>query len=160
MSRIKEVIITSGIPGAGKSTWVRKNTNPYLTEVFSADSFFHDSNGRYKFDPLKLGQAHSSCLKFFTERLIHLYSCADEFCKITLVVDNTNTSSWEIAPYYALAEAFDVFVRVVRIIASPETAFHRNIHGVQKEKILKMEERMRSVSLPPFWNVEEIQTSE
>jgi predicted kinase len=59
MSRVKEVIITSGLPGAGKSTWVRRNTDPYTTEIFSADSFFHSSNGQYKFDPLKLREAHA-----------------------------------------------------------------------------------------------------
>jgi predicted kinase len=156
MSRVKEVIITSGLPGAGKSTWVRRNTDPYTTEIFSADSFFHSSNGQYKFDPLKLREAHASCLKLFTERLIHLYSSSDNFCEITLVVDNTNTSSWEIAPYYALSEAFDIPVRIVRIKVSPETAFNRNIHGVQKETISRMAERMHENQLPSFWKIEEI----
>ncbi len=160
MSRVKQVIITSGIPGAGKSTWVRKNTNPYMTEVFSADNFFHDNNGRYRFDPLKLSDAHSSCLRNFTARLLHLNSCAEDSCRITLVVDNTNTSAWEIAPYYSLAQAFSIPVKIIRIIATPDTAFPRNIHGVKKENIERMAERIVNNPLPPFWNIEEVQAGE
>ncbi len=157
MSRVKEVIITSGIPGSGKSTWVRKNTNPYMTEIFSADNFFLDKNGQYHFAPSKLSEAHASCMRNFTTRLMHLNSCLEDSCKITLVVDNTNTSAWEIAPYYCLANAFNIPVKIVRIIASPETAYQRNIHGVQKDKVEKMAERISLNPLPPFWNIEEIE---
>ncbi|MCK5133481.1 MAG: AAA family ATPase [Candidatus Sabulitectum sp.] len=160
MSRVKQVIITSGIPGAGKSTWVRKNTNPYMTEIFSADSFFCDDNGQYCFDPAKLSEAHSSCLRNFTTRLLHLSSCTEDSCKITLVVDNTNTSAWEIAPYYSLAQAFNIPVNIVRITANPETAFPRNIHGVQKDKVEMMARRLVGNSLLPFWKVEEVSARE
>ncbi len=160
MSRISEVIITSGIPGAGKSTWVRNNTNPYMTEVFSADAFFFDKNGQYHFDPTKLSEAHSSCLKNYTVRLMHLHNSSEDAGRITLVVDNTNTSAWEIAPYYSLAQAFNIPVRVVRINASTEKAYRRNIHGVEKDKIEKMAERISENPLPRFWNVEEVNAGE
>ncbi len=156
MGRVKQVLITSGIPGAGKSTWVRKNTNPYMTEVFSADNYFCDKNGQYHFDPSKLSEAHSSCLKNFTTRLMHLSNCVEDSCKITLVVDNTNTSAWEIAPYYSLAQAFCVPVKIVRLSADPEVAYVRNIHGVQKDKVQIMAERITVNPLPAFWNVEHV----
>ena len=63
MGRVAEVIITSGIPGAGKSTWIRRNTNPWMTEVFSADDYFINETGRYNFQPEKLSEAHCSCLR-------------------------------------------------------------------------------------------------
>ena len=160
MSRVKQVIITSGIPGSGKSTWVRTNTNPYMTEVFSADSFFCNKDGQYHFDASKLSEAHSLCLKNFTERLLHFVNSTDDACKITLVVDNTNTSAWEIAPYYSLAQAFNVPVKIVRLIANPDTAFLRNIHGVQKDKVEKMASRIEGNTLPPFWNIEEVQAGD
>ncbi len=160
MSRVKQVIITSGIPGSGKSTWVRTNTNPYMTEVFSADSFFCNQDGQYHFDPARLSEAHSSCLKNFTERLLHFMNSTEDSCKITLVVDNTNTSAWEIAPYYSLAQAFGVPVKIVRIVANTDTAYSRNIHGVQKDKIEKMADRIEENTLPPFWNIEEVQAGE
>ncbi len=159
MSRVKQVIITSGIPGAGKSTWVRKNTNPYMTEVFSADNYFCDENGQYHFDPAKLSEAHSSCLRNFTTRLMHLNNCIEDSCRITLVIDNTNTSAWEIAPYYSLAQAFNIPVKIVRIIAGPDAAFRRNIHGVQKDKVEMMAKKIIMNPLPPFWNVEEVHST-
>jgi predicted kinase len=160
VGRVSEVIITSGIPGAGKSTWVKKNTNACMTEVFSADKYFFDSNGSYHFDPSKLGEAHSSCLKNYTVRLLQLHHDSRPSGGITLVVDNTNTSAWEIAPYYSLAQAFNIPVRIVRIIARPETAFSRNIHGVEKEKVQKMADRIEANPLPPFWNIEEVPAGE
>lgn len=156
MSRIAEVIITSGIPGAGKSSWIRKNTNPFLTEVFSADAYFLDKFGVYSFDSSNLGKAHSSCLRTYTERLIHLAQAEKGACSLTLVVDNTNTSTWEIAPYYSLAVAYAVPVRILRFTADTVKAHGRNIHGVKKEKVEKMAERIRDLKLPAFWNVQEI----
>jgi len=154
VSRIKEVIITSGIPGAGKSTWVRKNTNPYMTEIFSADNFFLNEHGTYLFNPKKLPEAHANCLKNYTIRLLHLVNSKDNSCDITLVIDNTNTSAWEIAPYYSLAEAFDIPVKIIRLVVLPEDAYSRNIHGVEKDKVEIMSKRMEQNPLPPFWNIE------
>jgi predicted kinase len=151
--RVQEVIITSGIPGAGKSTWIRCNTDPYMTEVFSADGFFIDRMGVYRFDPSRLAQAHARCLRDFTERLIQLSSADTEICPVTLVVDNTNITPWEIAPYYSLASAWEVPVRIIRILADPLRAHRRNVHGVLPEKVLEMAERLASCSLPSFWNV-------
>lgn len=156
MGRVAEVIVASGIPGAGKSSWIRRNTNPYMTEVFSADNYFLDRNGRYHFDPAMLSLAHCHCLRSFSERLTALCTVEDSCCPVTLVVDNTNICAWEIAPYYALAAAYGVPVRVIRLLSDPAKAFRRNIHGVEREKIELMAERMKMAELPSFWNIEEI----
>ena len=156
MGRVAEVIITSGIPGSGKSSWIRRNTNPYMTEVFSADDFFLDRNGRYSFDPAGISLAHCHCLKSFSERLTVLCACEDDCCPVTLVVDNTNICAWEIAPYYSLATAYGAPVRVVRLLSEPSKAFRRNIHGVKREKVEQMAERMKTAELPEFWNIEVI----
>lgn len=154
MSRISEVIIVSGIPGAGKSSWIRKNTNPFLTEVFSADNYFIDKFGVYCFDSSKLSSAHSLCLRTYTERLIHLAEAPSGACSLTMVVDNTNTSSWEIAPYYSLAVAYGAPVKILLFQADPTKAHRRNIHGVEKDKVEKMAERVSNLKLPSFWNTQ------
>lgn len=156
MGRAAEVIITSGIPGSGKSTWIRRNTDPWMTEIFSADSYFIDSTGVYRFDPEKLSQAHCQCLRNFTERLIQLATAETDTCPVTLVVDNTNICAWEIAPYYSLATAYGVRVRIVRLLAEAPEAHARNIHGVQREKVEKMAQRLSGSDLPSFWNLTEI----
>lgn len=156
MGRVAEVIITSGIPGAGKSTWIRRNTDPYMTEIFSADDYFLDDMGLYRFDPCKLSEAHSFCLRSYAERLMTLSKTAESLCPVTLVVDNTNISSWEIGPYYSLATAYGIPARILRFIADPERALLRNVHGVDKEKIDKMALRMAQSTLPSFWNVQNI----
>lgn len=157
MGRVAEVIITSGIPGAGKSTWIRRNTNPWMTEVFSADDYFVDESGRYLFQPEKLSEAHGNCLRRFSQRLIALATAEDDCCPVTLVVDNTNISAWEIAPYYSLASAWGIPVRIVRLIADENIAHSRNIHGVEREKVAKMNEKLCRSSLPGFWKITEIE---
>ncbi len=157
MARVAEVIITSGIPGAGKSTWIRKNTNPWMTEIFSADDYFINESGRYVFRGEKLAEAHAQCLRTFTERLIALSRTESDCCPVTLVVDNTNICPWEIAPYYSLAAAYGIPVRIVRLLADPDKAHSRNIHGVEHEKISKMKEKLCGNPLPSFWNVTEVE---
>lgn len=91
-----KVIMMSGVPGSGKSTLVARRWPGAV--VFSADAYFM-VDGEYRFDPSRIGEAHCGCLRSFTETL----QVADVE---VLVVDNTNLSVSEIAPYAALAQAY------------------------------------------------------
>jgi adenylate kinase family enzyme len=58
---MKILYILRGLPGSGKSTLAKSLSNA-LTGHIEADMFFVDKeSGEYRFDPTKLGQAHSWC---------------------------------------------------------------------------------------------------
>lgn len=136
------VVIYSGIPGSGKSTIVRAKHRDAI--VCSADNYFTSKDGSYNFDPAKIGEAHAQCLKRFNA------ACSGDSL-LDLVVDNTNTSVVEIAPYAALAQAYRYELQIITLLVAPEVAFARNVHGVSEETVRKMDAAIRSRVLPPWW---------
>jgi predicted kinase len=143
------VLILSGIPGSGKSTYVKSALVGQKAVICSADTYFtrNSDDGTYKFDPSKLGLAHGECLKNYAE-------CIRDGSKLDLiVVDNTNTSELEIAPYVALAAAYGVEVDLVTLLCDPSVAHARNVHGVPLAGCQAMDRRIRDRQLPPFWNI-------
>lgn len=160
------VIIMQGIPGSGKTNWFKRakaatyveadygSAREVYWEHFSADHFFERLG---HFDPSKLGEAHGACLREYVESLLgwrqtkNTHRLAVQDVNTNLVVDNTNTSLVEIAPYVALAQAYAVEVKFVRVHCDPETAFQRQTHGVPLAGIQAMDQRLRELVLPPFW---------
>ena len=136
------IYILRGIPGSGKSTWIKQENRATDDEVCSAD-FYHTINGVYKFDPKRTGEAHNLCLSKFLQLLQtkrdHIY------------VDNTNTTAWEIAPYYRLAEVFLCNVQIITILCPVEVAIARNVHAVPGTTILTMHRNILMEQLPPHW---------
>jgi len=145
-----KVIIMQGIPGSGKSSYV-KSLRPLATVVCSADSFFESWNPEtgttYNFDPARLGEAHGACLRKFVNFVSAVAVDGD-----TVVVDNTNTTTLEIAPYMALANAYGCEVQIVRVQCDPEVAAARNVHGVPLHAVRRMADNIRNFSPPPFWS--------
>lgn len=83
-------VLMRGLPGSGKSFLAEelvartvKNTKDH---IFSADKFFIDRDGRYKFDPSKLKYAHEQSQLNFTQHASKGWS--------PLIVDNTNMCLW------------------------------------------------------------------
>jgi predicted kinase len=136
------VVIMRGIPGAGKSTWVRDNMPGAL--IASADHYYTGPDGVYRFDPNKIRDAHNYCLREF---LTHLMLGGPQ----DLVVDNTNVKVFEVAPYYRLAEAFGREVEVVWVDCTADVAAARTVHGVPLETVLRMAWSFEP--LPPWWKV-------
>lgn len=129
--------ILMGAPGSGKSTWVKgREEFAGALSVCSADLYFTNhfgERGVYNFDPSKLGTAHAHSLKIF------INTC--QFGDCDVVCDNTNTKIDEIAPYIAVAQAYDYEVEVVYFRYSPSEAeklFERNVHGVPLHAIERM----------------------
>jgi predicted kinase len=136
----KNVYILRGLPGSGKSTYARQLRN---ASIVSADDFFVGEDGVYRFDPLQLHRAHQQCWLRFAE----LTRSGTEL----VVVDNTNLSPEEIAPYVLPAEALGYTVTIYTFLVDPAVASRCNVHGVPALKIGQMHERMMSARLPPWW---------
>jgi predicted kinase len=135
-----KVYIMRGTAGSGKSTWI-KNYCPSVTKICSTDNFFISEEGKYEFDPGKLGENHNKCLKLYLEFLT--------LNEPYIVVDNTNSKIYEISPYYRLAEIFNYEVEIIWIISDPKICAEKNQHGVPTHTIEQMFSSMES--LPPWW---------
>lgn len=151
-----KVIIMRGLPGSGKSTWVKNNTTKNKTVVCSADHFFTKVDGSYEFNQSLLETAHKWCLSRYTE---HVRVQQAEPRRIvwydTIVVDNTNLRLEDIAPYYRLAQAYGVdTIKIIQCLAPITTCIKENIHGVPEDAIIRMESYREP--LPNNWlpNVE------
>lgn len=142
------VVIMRGLPGAGKSTWVRENLPDAV--ICSADSYFVNDEGEYIFDGTRLPEAHGECLRTFTETVSAIHAGDPA----VVVVDNTGIRAWEISPYYNLARAYGHDVKIVHLQCDHEIAHGRNVHGVSKERVEQMDQSLDSEELPVFWNVE------
>lgn len=146
------VIVLRGIPGSGKSRYalnlVRNERNERV-HIVSADHYFDRGLG-YKFDPTKLGAAHGQCLRRYSE---YVADASMTTSRIVMVVDNTNMSVVEMAPYMELAAAFRVPAEIIEFPCLVETAVQRNIHNVPRAAIEHMESiRAReTLNMPARW---------
>lgn len=140
----KVIIVLSGVSGAGKSTYAKRLSDKLSglrisNDICSADHYFEDSFGNYKFDTTKLGLAHQSC-KDKCELLCQL-------AVNVIIIDNTSLNYKEISPYCAIAEKYKYKLNVLRIesdLANEELAA-RNKHGVSLEIIEKMQNKKESM---------------
>lgn len=138
-----KVIIMRGIPGSGKSSYVAKQWPNAI--VCSADHFFVDETGNYRFDPNKIGEAHLACQRKFTDLVLTRSALFEEE---VVVVDNTNTQLYEMAFYIGLCNVYDIPFEIHRMDTPVEVCAARNVHGVPPERVRQMAARMESV--PPF----------
>lgn len=141
---MSKVILLSGVPGSGKSSLVNKMSLAGDVTVCSADHYF-EKTGQYVFDVTRMGDAHGECLRKFTNALFR----NDEL----IVVDNTNTSALELAPYVALAQAFNASCEIITVDCDPQLAFERNVHNVPLNTIRRMADAIKTRVIPRFWNV-------
>lgn len=142
------VQIRRGLPGSGKSTQARFEMSKSGAEnqvIFSADYYMVDDEGKYKFDAQKLTEAHGKCLRNFVAAV----QLPPE--KSFLIVDNTNITVAEMAPYAALALAFGHKLEIITSDCPVELCSKRNVHGVNIETIQRMEVLMKKQELPPWW---------
>jgi len=167
------LIILMGISGSGKSTVANALTTPHIEGVrlrlgetplanrvsqlvvarpagaipvtASADDYFTGPDGAYRFDPSQLGAAHGNCLRTVIGAL--------ELEAPVVIVDNTNTTTIELAPYIALGQAYEREVVVVALNIGVSRAFERNVHQVPGPGIAAQAERLAKTlaEWPPWW---------
>jgi len=149
----RKVILLVGISGGGKSTFVQEYLRTHGDDenivVCSADDGHMvdvdlgegEIVRQYKFDPAKIGQAHSDCLNKY---IMAFYSSVN-----TIIVDNTNLTKWERQNYFEVAGANNAFVEVhqvdVRTIEGLKLCISRNVHKVPAATIADMALRFERV---------------
>lgn len=136
--------IMIGIPGSGKTTYIKENL-PDVT-VCSADHFFEDSLGNYNFNAKHLQAAHAQCLRKYTRHMLFAHS--------DVAVDNTNTSVATVAPYIALAKAFNYEVECIAFTATHmDDCLKRCVHNVPRAAFENMTRKVGKLLFhwPSFW---------
>lgn len=139
-----KLIIMRGCPGSGKSFLANELREQYIKKgyscsIYSTDNFFM-VDGKYMFDPSKLGAYHNRNLK-------HVIQAMQDAVNV-IIVDNTNTTWKEFKKYVVMAFGYDYEVEFA--IPKTEWAFSldelvkRNSHGVPREAIQKMLDRFES----------------
>ncbi len=120
----KNLILVRGISGSGKSTFAKLICNQHV----EADMFF-ELNGKYKFDPSKLKQAHEWCKNKAEGWMKNGYN---------VVVSNTFSQEWEMQPYFELAKKYGYMVHT---LIKENRHEGKNIHNVPEEKLEQMKNR-------------------
>lgn len=129
--------ILRGLSGAGKSTFAEMLRKLEPEMVHASADFVHIDplDGAYRFNPGKLGEGHGNC---FRTAISALQNKAP-----LVVVDNTHTMNWEMAPYVLAGQAYGYKTAIIRLEIDPATAVARNIHNVPEKSIRSMKERFQ-----------------
>lgn len=135
--------VLRGLPGAGKSFLAAALVAARPAEALSADDFFLDAAGDYRFDATRLADAHRACFK---------RAAASAAAALPFVIDNTNLTAAEYAPYMTVAEAFGFRAVLVTVDQSPEVCFRRQVHGVPFDAFVRMVAKMERDVVPSRFN--------
>lgn len=127
-----KVIIMQGQPGAGKSTYLR-NQHPEA-KICSANDFFTDITGNYKFYASGIREAHNQCIRDF----LFLVQKKENH----VAVDNTNVKLWELSTFVHIGAALGFDVHVIRCVCSFETALSRVQYDISKKAVKVMTNTM------------------
>lgn len=132
----KVLILLRGLPGAGKTSLAYFIWNEYA--VCEADQYFYDKEGKYNFNPAKLGEAHKWC-----QDKVETYMKDNQLNPQyypEIVVSNTLTTEKEIQPYIDLANKYGY--KVVSLIVENRHG-NKSVHNVPESTLIKMKDRFQ-----------------
>lgn len=135
----KSVIILRAVSGSGKSTFAEflRARDPENTVVCTADDFFNQPDGTYRYDASKIHEAHRECKLKFVGALFQNTKC--------IIVANTNTTEKEFGAYAELAK--DCGYNIVYLVLENRHG-NNDIHNVPSEHKKGQKERLaRSIQL-------------
>ena len=132
---MKNLILVRGVPGSGKSTTAKLlGAGGAGYAHFEADQYFM-VDGKYKFDPTKLKEAHAWCRDSVEHAMLLNHTTG---YNSTIIVSNTFTQEWEMQAYYDLAKSWGYTVFSI-IVENRHGGV--NEHGVPDEVLTKMKDR-------------------
>lgn len=117
-----KLYLIRGLPGSGKSTKAKSFHALHL----EAD-MYHVRNGKYDFNPSKVKAGHEWCQAMTNNAL---------GAGIDVVVSNTFTQKWEMAPYLEMGKSHGAEVEIIVMRGA-----YGSVHSVPAETIKKMAER-------------------
>lgn len=141
--------ILQGPPGAGKTTWAERQHGSIASSkygeriaIVSADTERERIIGR------TLAEAHAACLR----RFVDLLNVPPRVAGTTMhiIVDNTNTTQAEVAPYVALGMAYG---HVVTLRTFPGRGPGMDVHNVPAHVYHAMVDRISKFAPAPFWDI-------
>lgn len=140
------VVVMRGVSGSGKSTAAKKLLEAMpegaMKRIFSADEQFIGEDGIYRFDPKQLAHAYACCLRRFLDHVLLMAKLKEPPESALLIVDNTNTTMHEAAPYMQLAYSFAWTPYLLTMNTDWRKAVERNVHGVPFETVMAQQYRM------------------
>lgn len=131
--KTRNLIVLRAISGAGKSTMVQILTeNNPNSVVCSADHYFQ-VNGKYEFDPTKLGLAHKACQICFDNAI------NDPMIDL-IIIDNTNVKPSDYR--YYVDKANEAGVKVIYVVLEKRHD-NPNVHNVGEDILKRQEDNLR-----------------
>ena len=133
------LVVMRGLPGSGKTTLARRLVQlAGCGVVLSTDDYFYEKGrGQYMFRAEQLSEAHA----YNQQRASEAVKNKNRL----IIIDNTNTCSWEMKPYVELGLNNFYSVRILEAETDwrfkPRLLAQKNSHGVPRQTIEAMLER-------------------
>jgi predicted kinase len=151
-----EVILMRGLPGSGKSSWIREQLDVLgdaSSCVCSADDH-HIIEGISAFKQENAAEAHRKCKRQYLDAMLQPKNGLPCERLDFLIVDNTNTTAWELAFFVDLASLFVVECKIVRMERDLRWCLAHNTHDVPIKTMQHMAWNLANEKLPPWWKEE------